>query len=165
MSIQATVAERIVYGRPVDPSVEEPMVRVVPRPGTALVGRLLMAPIFLISGTMKLLHTNETVGYMAAQGIPRPMFFAIVAGLAEIAGALAIAAGFLTRIAAIGLVLFLIPTTLIFHNFWAFEGAEQKTQLVNFLKNLTIMGGLSMLIAYGAGRFSVDAHMRRPMQP
>ena len=59
----------------------------------------------------------------------------------------------------------LMPTTLLFHNFWALDGAEAKTQMVNFMKNLAILGGLAMVFAFGPGRFSIDHRIRRPMEP
>jgi hypothetical protein len=57
--------------------------------------------------------------------------------------------------------LYMIPTTLIFHAFWNFHGAERLPQIVNFMKNLAIMGGLSTLVAFGGSRFSIDHRIRR----
>jgi putative oxidoreductase len=155
---QPTVAERIAFGRPFDP-VEDPATH-APRPTWMLVGRILVATIFLISGFAKLTDPSGTVGYMEAQGIPSAHTLAIIAGGAEVAGGLAILFGFLTRIGAFGLILFLIPTTLIFHDFWTMDGAEATTQMVNFVKNLAIIGGLALLVANGAGRYSIDARLR-----
>jgi putative oxidoreductase len=73
--------------------------------------------------------------------------------------------GFLTRIGALGLILYMIPTTLIFHSFWAFEGAEQKMQMVNFMKNLALIGGLFTVLAFGPSRYSIDKKIREPIQP
>jgi putative oxidoreductase len=164
MTIHASVAERVVYGRPIDPAIDEPEVRVIPRPGTALLGRILISPIFIFSGIEKLAHTDQTAQMMAGAGVPSAHALAIIAGLAEVIGGLAVLTGFLSRIAAIGLILFLIPTTLIFHAFWNAPDAEQQMQMANFMKNVTIMGGLFLLVAYGAGRYSLDARLRRPMQ-
>ncbi len=150
MLTQPTVAERVAFGRPIDSG-----------PSWMLIGRVLIAAIFLLSGFAKLTDPSGTVGYMEAQGIPSAHILATVAGLAEVAGGLAILFGFLTRIGAVGLILFMIPTTVIFHDFWAMEGAEAKTQMVNFVKNLAIIGGLALLAANGAGRYSVDARIRR----
>ncbi len=140
-------------------------IRSVPRPTTALIGRILLSAIFLTSGLAKLVDTDKTAGYMDAAGIPAAHTLAIIAGLAELLGGLSILFGVLTRIGALGLIVFLIPTTLIFHSFWTFEGAAQQAQMANFMKNLAIMGGLFLLVAHGAGRYSVDARLRRPMQP
>jgi len=163
MTTQATIAERVAFGRPLAPH-EDTKVHVAPRPKTALVGRILLAAIFLVSGFAKLTDTAGTAAHMAGVGIPAPEILALVAGTAEIVGALAILIGFLTRPAAIGLILFMIPTTLLFHNFWAFEGEEVKLQMINFLKNLTIIGGLSLLVAHGPGPFSVDQKLRKRIE-
>ncbi len=163
MLIQSTVAERIAFGRPVDPAIDL-TTHVAPRPTWMLVGRVLLASIFLLSGFAKLTDPAGAVGYMEAQGIPSAYALAIIAGLAEILGGLALLFGFLTRIGAFGLMLFLIPTTLIFHDFWTLEGMEAKTQMVSFMKNLGILGGLALLVANGAGRYSIDARLRRPIE-
>ena len=83
---------------------------------------------------------------------------AILAGaiLFEVGGALMVLLGFRARIGAVALVAFLIPTTVLFHNFWSFEGDEQKMQMISFLKNLSIMGGLLMILGGGPGYFSID---------
>ena len=65
--------------------------------------------------------------------------------------------GWQTRLAAFLLFVYLIPTTLVFHNFWAFEGAKQQDQMFHFLKNLAIMGGLLEFSAAGAGAWSLDS--------
>ncbi|MEO8702257.1 MAG: DoxX family protein [Kofleriaceae bacterium] len=130
------------------------------RPSMMLIGRICLATIFLISGIAKLTDLPGTVEHMTAAGIPQAHTLAIVAGVAEICGGLAILFGFLTRLGAMGLVLFMIPTTIMFHNFWALEGAAQKAQMVNFFKNLCITGGLLMVAAVGAGRYSLDAKLR-----
>ncbi|MGN6110424.1 MAG: DoxX family protein [Kofleriaceae bacterium] len=161
---QAQLAERIAFGRPLDPDAE-PEIALTPRPTTALIGRILIGTIFVVSGLGKLTHLDQTAGFMASVGIPSPHGLAILAGLAELLGGLSLVFGLLSRLGALGLMLFLIPTTLLFHNFWRFSGPEQQTQLVNFLKNLAIFGGLLLMFAYGPGRYSLDARMRRPMQP
>ena len=158
------IAERIAFGRPVDPVVDDTPIRVAQRPLTALVGRILIAAIFLMSGIAKLTDTAGTVGHMEAAGIPYAHTLAIIAGVAEIAGALALISGFLTRIGALGLIFFMIPTTLIFHGFWAFEGQEQKMQMINFMKNLAIIGGLFTILAFGPSRYSIDKKIREPIQ-
>jgi putative oxidoreductase len=160
-----SVAERLAYGRPIDPVADDTPVHVAQRPTTALVGRILIAAIFLVSGIAKLTDLDGTVGYMTGVGIPYARQLAVVAGLAEIAGGLALVFGFLTRIGALGLFIYMIPTTLLFHAFWTFEGAEQKMQMVNFMKNLAIMGGLLTVFAFGPSRYSIDKKIREPLQP
>jgi putative oxidoreductase len=133
-----------------------------PRHGTMLIGRALIAAIFLLSGVNKLLHLEQTIAHMTEQGIPSASTLAYVAAFAEIAGAASILFGLLTRLGAIGLILFMVPATLIFHDFWTFPAQEQQQQLINFMKNLAIIGGLSLLVATGAGRYSLDAKLREP---
>lgn len=159
---QPSIAERVAFGRPIDPA-DDFATHVAPRPTWMLVGRILIAAIFLASGIAKLTDTAGTMGYMEAEGLPSAYALAIIAGLAEVLGGLAILFGFLTRLGAFGLFVFMIPTTLIFHDFWTMEGMEAKTQMVNFMKNLAIMGGLAVLVAQGAGRYSIDARLRRPI--
>ena len=72
-------------------------------------------------------------------------------------GGLALLLGFHTRAAALLLFLYLIPTTLVFHNFWAYPPEQQQLQMIMFLKNLAIMGGLGMLVSFGPGPLSLDA--------
>jgi len=121
-----------------------------------LVGRGLLSVIFLLSGVGKLADWSGTAGYMASKHMPAVPFFLLAAVTFELLGGLSVLTGFKARWGALALIVFLIPVTLIFHNFWAYEGMEQKTQMINFLKNLAIMGGLLMVAANGAGPISVD---------
>lgn len=61
-------------------------------------------------------------------------------------------------------MLFLIPTTFLFHDFWNLSGGAQMGQMAAFMKNLAIGGGLSLLVAYGPGRYSIDHALRRPVE-
>jgi putative oxidoreductase len=83
-------------------------------------------------------------------------FFLAAAAVVEIAGAVALIVGFKTRYAALLLALYLVPVTLVFHDFWAFTGMERKAQLINFLKNVAIGGGLVYVAAAGARALSLD---------
>jgi putative oxidoreductase len=161
MPMNPGIAEHRGFERPVTDS-DDIVVVSSQYPRAALIARFLIAAIFVVSGTAKLTDTAATAAHMTGAGIPYADTLAMIAGAAEILGAISIAAGFLTRIGAIGLVLYLIPTTLIFHAFWNSEGKERLEQTVNFLKNLAIMGGLTSLFAFGAGRFSIDYLLRRP---
>ncbi|HEY5949875.1 MAG TPA: DoxX family protein [Kofleriaceae bacterium] len=137
----------------------------LPRHGTALVGRILIAAIFIVSGIAKLTDPAGASGYMTHVGIGNAGTLVYVAGIAELAGGLSLLFGFLTRIGAMGLILLLAIITLYFHNFWALPEPESKTQMVQFMKNLAIMGGLFMVVAMGPGRFSLDYGMRKPKAP
>jgi len=165
MPMNPSIAERHTFGRPDSDAShdvhDEDLIRDTSLPTAALIGRFLIAAIFLVSGIAKLTDLPGTVAHMVAMGIPYPDTLAMVAGGAEVLGAVAIATGLLTRVAAAGLILFMIPTTLIFHPFWNFAGQERLPQMVNFMKNLGITGGLAILMAQGAGRFSLDHRIRR----
>jgi putative oxidoreductase len=163
--MHASIAERFAYGTPIDPVVDDTRVHSVPRSGTALVGRILLSAIFITSGFAKLSDPAGAVGYMNGVGIPNADILVYVAGSAELLGGLSLLVGFLARLGAFGLVLTLIPIQYYFHSFWNMEGAEAKTQMVQFMKNLAIMGGLLTVFAHGPGRYSLDARLRRPLVP
>lgn len=122
---------------------------------TPLLGRILLSAIFLISGALKIAHWQGTLQGMQAMHVPAAPFLLAVAVFAELAGGLAVLTGFLARLASALLVLYLIPVTLLFHSFWAVPAAEQGGQMINFLKNLAIMGGLLTLAASGPGPLSL----------
>jgi len=121
-----------------------------------LLGRILLALIFLISGLGKIFDWQGTAGYMASKGMPLIPFFLLGAIVLELAGGLAVLLGFKARIGALLLIVFLIPATLIFHNFWTLTGMERQIQMIMFLKNLAIMGGLLLVVGLGPGPSSLD---------
>lgn len=121
-----------------------------------LIGRILVSVIFIASGLGKLAGFSMMTGMLAAKGFPVPAVALGIAAAVEILGGLAVLLGFHTRVAAWILFLFLIPTTLAFHNFWAFSGMEKMDNQAHFFKNVAIMGGLIFLAAFGAGAYSID---------
>jgi putative oxidoreductase len=122
-----------------------------------LIGRILLSMVFLLSGIEKVAMFSMMAGYAAAKGLPMPTVAIGVAAAIEILGGLAILTGFQTKLASWLLFLFLIPTTLLFHNFWAMSGMEKMDNMGHFLKNLAIMGGLLILAVNGAGAYAVDS--------
>ena len=120
-------------------------------------GRLLISLIFILAGVMKIFIFPETVSALEAAGIRLANMFTAVALLLELIGGLLVLAGWHTRIGVYLLMIFLLPTTLIFHGFWNFQGHELAEQMSHFLKNMAILGGLLLLWSYGPGRWSVDA--------
>ena len=128
-------------------------------PGSAvkLIGRILLSGVFIGSGLSKVIAFSMMTGYVAAKGLPMPAVALGIAAAVEIVGGLAVLVGFKTKIASWILFLYLIPTTFVFHNFWALQGMEKMDNQAHFMKNLAIMGGLLILAASGAGGYSVDA--------
>ena len=121
-----------------------------------LAGRMGLSLIFLLSAAGKLANWSGTAQFMASKNMPlAPMFLAGAIAF-ELLGGLSVLLGYKARLGALALIVFLIPATLIFHNFWAYQGMEQQMQMINFLKNVAIMGGLTLLIAFGSGRLSLD---------
>ena len=123
---------------------------------TPLAGRILMSVMFLVSGFFKIGGYTQLVGYAASKGLPMASVAIACAAVLELAGGLAILVGFQTKIAAWLLFVYLIPVTFLFHNFWALQGAAQQDNMIHFLKNVAIMGGLVILAANGPGPYSVD---------
>jgi putative oxidoreductase len=122
----------------------------------ALLGRILLAGIFVISGFRKITGFEDTVGYIADKGVPLPQVLAVIAILIEFGGGLAILAGWKTRWAALAFIVFLIVITPIFHGYWASPPDQMMEQQINFMKNVSILGGSLLLFAFGPGRYSVD---------
>jgi len=123
-------------------------------------GRVLLALIFVISGYGKLVGFDGTVGYIASKGLPLPQLAAAAAIAIELVGGVLLVIGWQTRWAATAIFLFMIPTTLIFHAFWAAPAANLQMETIQFMKNLCIMGGMLYVMAFGAGPLSVDNRKR-----
>ncbi len=120
-------------------------------------GRLLISLIFILAGLGKIVDFPGAVDALQSVGIRGASVFVFVGLLMELIGGLLLLLGWHTRLGIIILMIFLFPTTLIFHGFWSYTGAEMALQLSIFLKNLTIYGGLLAFYSYGPGRWSVDA--------
>ncbi len=123
-------------------------------------GRILLALLFLISGSHKIGGFSQVAAAMAGKGVPFSEIALVATILVEIGGGLLLIAGWKARWAAAAIFLWLIPVTALFHNFWAADAAQYQNQLNHFLKNLCIMGGMLYIMAYGAGPLSVDNRKR-----
>jgi len=122
----------------------------------ALVGRILLAIIFIKAGFGKIGGWEGTAGYMASKGMPLVAPFLGLTILIELGGGLLLAAGYKARWVALLIFLFLIPVTVIFHPFWGIDAAQVQNQMNNFMKNVAIMGGMLMVFAFGPGAYSLD---------
>ena len=127
----------------------------------SLVGRVLLAVLFLPAGISKISGFAGTVGYIASKGVPMPEIAAIIAIIIEVVGAVALIIGFKTRWAALALAVFTLVATVMFHNYWAMPAEQQMMQQLMFMKNLAVVGGLLTLAAWGAGAWSVDGRSSR----
>ena len=125
-----------------------------------LVGRVLIALLFVPAGWGKLMGFSGVVGYISSKGVPLPQVCAAIAVAAELGLGLMLLLGIQTRWAALGLALFTVVITPIFHNFWAVPEAAAAAQKLNFFKNCGIAGGLMAFAAFGGGAFSVDGRRR-----
>jgi putative oxidoreductase len=117
-----------------------------------LIGRILLAAMFVLAGFGKLTDIGGTAGWFGSIGLPAPTIVAVLVGLLELVAGLAIVVGFQTRIAALALALFTIGATLIAHTNFA-----DMMQFLIFQKNFAVVGGLLVLAFSGAGALSVDA--------
>jgi putative oxidoreductase len=114
-----------------------------------VLGRVLLSAIFILSGVGKIPHFTDIAGMMASKGIPLATVALVITLLIEIGGGLMVLTGFKARYAALVIALWLVPVTLVFHHFWGIPEAAKQDQMVNFLKNVAIMGGL-LILAYAS---------------
>ena len=122
----------------------------------ALVARVLLALIFVVSGFGKITGFDGTAAYMAAKGMPMPQVFLVGAIAVEFVGGLLLVVGWKTRWAALAIFAFIIPTTIIFHNPIGVPADQVQAQMINLMKNVSMMGGMLMLAVFGPGAWSLD---------
>ena len=123
---------------------------------TPAVGRLLMSLIFILSGVGKLAAPAATIGYIASTGLPLPTLGYAAAVIVELGGGLLLLAGYQTRIVAAVLALFALVTAVIFHH-----ALGDQNQMIHFMKNLAMAGGLLQVATFGADTFSLDGRSRK----
>ncbi|HXD42101.1 MAG TPA: DoxX family protein [Ramlibacter sp.] len=122
----------------------------------SLMGRALIALVFVPEGVQKITGFGQTVNYIVAAGVPLPEVAAAASIVVEVGLGLLLLAGFQTRWVALGIAIYTLVVTFIFHPFWAVPAAEAMMQRINFFKNLGLVGGLLTIMAWGAGGWSVD---------
>ncbi|MCD6681212.1 MAG: DoxX family protein [Burkholderiaceae bacterium] len=128
-----------------------------------LIGRICLAWLFVPAGWGKIGGFSGTVGYAASAGLPFPAAMVAIGLAIELLAGLALLVGYKARWAAALLALFTLVAALGFHNYWTMPAEKQAMQKINFDKNIAIFGGLLFVVAFGAGRFSVDE--RRAIEP
>jgi putative oxidoreductase len=125
-------------------------------PMLPLIGRILMATIFLVAGIRKVLGFAGTVAYFTKLGFPAPEVMAVLAIIIELTGSVLLIVGWKTRYVAWLLALFVLIATFMAHRFWEFDAAQYANQMNHFLKNLAIIGGMMFVAAFGPGSASVE---------
>ncbi|MFZ1934374.1 MAG: DoxX family protein [Thermoguttaceae bacterium] len=140
-----------------------------------LLARLVLSPLFIFGGVNHLRNWNGTIKFMTSKGMGMESVFGssspmvvqiLLAGATAflLLGGLSLLLGLRARWGAVLLIVFLVPAALIFHDFWNYDGQIRQLQMANFMKNITLAGGLLMVLACGAGGWSLDA-LRRKRQP
>lgn len=122
----------------------------------ALIGRVLIALLFVPAGFGKLTGFAGVVGYIASVGLPMPQLGALIAIVVELGLGILLLVGYKTRFTAIVLAVFTVVTAVFFHNYWAMPADKAYVNQLMFFKNIAIAGGLLAIAALGAGRFSID---------
>lgn len=122
----------------------------------SLIGRVLLALLFIPAGFSKIGGFAGTVGYIGSKGVPFPELAAAAAIGVEVGLGLLLLVGFQTRWAALGIAFFTVVITFIFHNFWAAPVEQVMLQQQAFFKNIAVVGGLLTVMAWGAGAWSFD---------
>jgi putative oxidoreductase len=127
---------------------------------TALAGRILIAVLFLMSGIGKIVAPAATQGYISAMGLPMPVASYFASMTLEVVGSLLLIFGFQARIVASGMAVFSLTTASVFHRNFA-----DQNQMIHFLKDIAITGGLLQIAGFGAGKFSLDARREHDAVP
>ncbi len=116
-----------------------------------LTGRILLALMFLMPALNKITNFEGTQQFMASKGMPATAFLLLCSIAILLFGAFSIGAGFKSKTGAISLIVFLIPASFIFHTDFA-----DQNQVIHFLKNMALIGGLLLVYVNGTGEFSLD---------
>lgn len=127
----------------------------------ALMGRMLLAWLFVPAGFGKIAGFSGAVGYATSVGLPLPEVGVAVGLLIELVGGLMLLVGFMTRPAAVLLAFFTLVASFFFHAYWSLPADQAMMQQLMFNKNIAISGGLLAFAAFGAGRWSLDAKRQR----
>jgi putative oxidoreductase len=125
-----------------------------------LLGRALIALLFIPAGFSKIAGFAGTAGYIASKGVPLPEVAAAIAIGVELGLGLLLLVGFQARWAALGIALFTVVITFIFHAFWSVPAEQVMMQQQAFFKNIAVVGGLLTIAAWGPGAWSVDGQAK-----
>jgi putative oxidoreductase len=124
-----------------------------------LLGRILFSSVFIMSAPGH--FSGDAIQMAASHGVPAANVLEPLSGIVALVGGLSVLVGYKGRLGAWLLILFLIPVTLVMHNFWAVhDPADAKMQQMMFMKNIAILGGALFIAWFGTGPLSVGAPSR-----
>ena len=121
-----------------------------------VLGRVFLAVLFVMSGIGKLTDPAGTIGYIQSAGLPLPNIAYGIALTVELLGGILLIVGYRTQLVALILAVFTIAAAIGFHNHFA-----DQNQMIHFMKNIAITGGLLQVVAFGAGAFSLDSRLAK----
>jgi putative oxidoreductase len=128
----------------------------------ALTGRILYSLIFITSGFNH--FSSESAKYAEQHGIPLSSVAVPLSGILAIVGGISILIGFKARWGAWLIIVFLIPVTLMMHNFWTLgDPMMRQMQMAMFMKNISMLGGALLIVYHGAGPLSIDANKKQSL--
>jgi putative oxidoreductase len=123
-----------------------------------LVGRILYSLLFVSAAPGH--FSAATISYAAAQGVPLANLAVPASGILALLGGLSIALGYKAKLGALAVIAFLVPVTIMMHNFWAVtDPMMHQLQMVMFMKNLALVGGALTFFVHGAGAYSLDSYL------
>lgn len=122
----------------------------------ALIGRILLAAIFIQTGFQKITGWEGTVAFIAKAGLPMPEVAVAIAIAIELGGGLLVLVGYRARLAALAIAIFCVAAALVFHRYWSLPADRQMADYLFFWKDLAMAGGMLMVFAFGPGRYSID---------
>lgn len=121
-----------------------------------IIGRILFALVFLMSGFNHLANLNAMSGYAASKGVPLPTAMTLLSGILIILGGLSVLLGYKAKIGAAALAVFLIVTAFVMHGFWAYEGQQMQNEMSHFLKDIALAGASLLIMYFGTGPKSLE---------
>lgn len=122
---------------------------------TLLLSRFCISLLFLWAGVAKILNWQGTIHYMASKGMPSIDILLPLAVAAQLIGGLSILLGYRARLGSLLLILFLIPASLMFHDFWNLSGSLRVTEMTMFLKDVAVLGALLQILIHSSGPYSL----------
>ena len=127
-----------------------------------ILGRLLLCTIFFLSAVgNKIPHFSDVARIMDSAGVPAPQFLLVGAITFLVVGSVSVIVGYKARIGAALLLIFLVLASYYFHPFWRLEGQAQQEQMIQFMKNLSMMGAMLLIVANGSGPMSLDSLLKK----